>query len=374
MQTDEESLFGRLDVSSLIPGNVDEDILKNDLLYQDLLSELRDLKENNGNIDDLSILMNKLEVHKKVLYALHGNKPKLVTMGKIPDSQIVFLDEIFKCNYGTLNSLLTALNEKHFTNEGETITIDIISFFAASNETPDFTNPENIIILALFDRFDLKVVTDYIQDRDNLLRILSREQQTQIEETMIDLKELNEMQNEVARVNIPEDIKKLMIGIAYELRDDYKLHISDRKIINYFPIAQAKAWLSGRDTVEVSDLRTMKHCFWTVREDISKIQEVLEKYCITPSQKNLKKIMFMADESYDDFTANMDANPANAAIAIVKLREEFKRISDMIKEIEAETSDKEDTYAINKAKDALEEIFMQAHKRAKIAYIPLFEI
>ena len=207
-----------------------------------------------------------------------------------------------------------------------------------------------------------------------MLRILSREQQTQVEETMIDLKELNEMQNEVARVNIPEDIKKLMIGIAYELRDDYKLHISDRKIINYFPIAQAKAWLSGRNTVEATDLSTMKYCFWTVREDIPKIQEVLDKYCITPSQKSLKKIMFMADESYDDFTANMDAKPANAAIAIVKLREEFKRICVMIKEIEVETTDREEISAINKAKDALEEIFMQAHKRAKAAYAPLFEI
>ena len=68
---------------------------------------------------------------------------------KIPEADIVFLDEIFKCNDGVLNALLTALNERKYTNEGRTYPIPTISFFAASNEIPNFNEQEEKIIAAL---------------------------------------------------------------------------------------------------------------------------------------------------------------------------------------------------------------------------------
>ena len=67
----------------------------------------------------------------------------------------MFLDEIFKCNDGVLNALLTALNERKYTNEGRTYPIPTISFFAASNEIPNFNDPEEKILAALYDRLEL---------------------------------------------------------------------------------------------------------------------------------------------------------------------------------------------------------------------------
>lgn len=99
--------------------------------------------------------------------AIKEIEPKVITTGKIPDSHIVFLDEIFKSNDGILNSLLTALNERVYTNEGQTMKIPTISFFAASNEIPDFSEPENEILKPLYDRFDLKIVTEYVKEKDN---------------------------------------------------------------------------------------------------------------------------------------------------------------------------------------------------------------
>lgn len=49
------------------------------------------------------------------------SRPEYITAGKIPDSNIVVLDELFKSNEGILNSLLKALNERVYTNEGMTI-------------------------------------------------------------------------------------------------------------------------------------------------------------------------------------------------------------------------------------------------------------
>ena len=68
-----------------------------------------------------------------------------------------------------MNSLLTALNERKYTNEGHTYPIPTISFFAASNEIPNFNDPQEKILEALYDRLELKVVTANIEDRDTRL-------------------------------------------------------------------------------------------------------------------------------------------------------------------------------------------------------------
>ena len=66
----------------------------------------------------------------------------MLTANKIPESHIVVLDEIFKANDGVLNSLLKALNEHVYTNEGVSVKIPVISFFSASNEIPNLNNLE----------------------------------------------------------------------------------------------------------------------------------------------------------------------------------------------------------------------------------------
>lgn len=146
-QADEEALFGRLDLSSLIPGGVPEEILEEDALYQEMRRDLETLVLNYRRGDasfgqQLELATTELERYRKALSELHGGEPRIITKGKLPDSHIVFLDEIFKSSDGILNALLTALNERRYTNEGKTIHIPTISFFSASNEIPNFTNPE----------------------------------------------------------------------------------------------------------------------------------------------------------------------------------------------------------------------------------------
>ena len=127
-QTDEEQLFGRIDLASLLPGGVAQAVLDSDPRYQQMHSSLKDR--------DAGELPEQMERHRKALAELYGSEPQVNTTGKIPESEICFIDEIFKCNDGVLNSLLTALNERKYTNEGRTYPIPTISFFAASNEIP----------------------------------------------------------------------------------------------------------------------------------------------------------------------------------------------------------------------------------------------
>ena len=73
----------------------------------------------------------------------------------LPSAEIVFLDEIFKSNSAILNSLLTIINERKFTNGPQVLDVPLISMFAASNEVPNDDN-----LSAMFDRFLLRVLSD----------------------------------------------------------------------------------------------------------------------------------------------------------------------------------------------------------------------
>ena len=217
-QTDEEQLFGRVDLSSLLPGSVPESVVSGDELYQHLRSKLECFVESFSSQKDSPSTYELLRAHtaaladyRAALAALHSGEPSVLTAGKIPEADIVFLDEIFKCNDGVLNSLLTALNERKYTNEGRTYPIPVISFFAASNEIPNFNDPQEKILEALYDRLELKVVTDNISDRAKRLAVLADKQAGRAGQitASITLDELAQMQAEVAAIPVPDVANKL---------------------------------------------------------------------------------------------------------------------------------------------------------------------
>lgn len=213
---------------------------------------------------------------------------------------------------------MTALNERRYTNEGTTIDIPTISFFSASNEIPNFSSPEEKILKPLYDRFDLKVVTEYVESRDARLAVL-KDKQAQwgqvkpMPRALVTLDELEMMQQDVAQVAVPDSVNELMDDVLCELRGK-GVHISDRKYFGYAPIAQAKAWLEGRDAVEPSDLNILRHYLWTAPEERTVIQATLERMCNDPLKDRLNGILASALECRDDFDSAVDA-PAAAGSA-----------------------------------------------------------
>ena len=370
-QADEEQLFGRMDLSTLIPGNADNEALANDSEYQACLSDLRNL--NGGDTDITHDLLKRLDVLKRKAYALHGNKPKLITAGKIPDSHIVFLDEIFKANDGILNSLLTAMNERRFTNEGNTIDIPVISFFAASNEIPNFNDAQEKILRALFDRLELKIVTEYVKEKDNRLSVLKNKQagKTGTIQNTITLAELNAMQAEVSAVVVSDDMNELMDDILCELRDK-GIHISDRKYFGYYPLAQALAWLNGRSNVEAKDLLILRHYLWTSPEERTVINGLLERKCINPLKDALDEIIKMGVESYADFEDT--ALNGETAKRIGKMRNEFLDLYKDIVELQGKAQSAAETGQITETLQQLEEYSKKAHSSVQYSYVPLTEL
>ena len=291
-ETDEEKLFGRLDLASIVPGGVSNSVLRETPSYQAAIAELDQLyRAYETEQDDAkrSVLLARLKAAaesvstlREALAMLHSGRPSILTAGKIPQAHLVLLDEIFKANDNALNSLLTALNERVYTNEGEEIPIATISFFAASNEMPNLHNPEDKVYAPLLDRFDLKIITEYIRDKEARQQILHDKIIGATAGRMPDkitLDELRQMQQEVSEVEVPESVSDMMDDVLCEMRRE-KLPISDRKFFGFFPIAQALAWLAGKDQVTNDEIRALTPYLWSVQDDIPKIEQILKDACM----------------------------------------------------------------------------------------------
>src|SRR5271170_7126366 len=133
------------------------------------------------------------------LKGLEQDDYRRVTTHKLPEAHIAFLDEIFKANSSILNALLTLINERLFHNGRERITVPLITLFGASNELPDEEE-----LTALFDRFMLRFMVDYIGEDFRFLKMLEGVEAGM--RTAITFVELGELRASAAAVKLPGSI------------------------------------------------------------------------------------------------------------------------------------------------------------------------
>ena len=187
---------------------------------------------------------------------------------------------------------------------------------------------------------------------------------------MEELAELQAMQDEVLQVRVPDQVNELMDDVLCGLRGK-GIHISDRKYFNYAPIAQAKAWLSGRDTVEPSDLTTLCAYLWTAPEERTIIQSTLERMCNDPLKDRLDTILAEAVEGYQEFTDTADAP---AARRIGKLRDEFMSLYITLSQMLSNAQSDAEREKINACLEELERYSKEAHASVQYSYVPLREL
>ena len=383
-QTDEEQLFGRLDLSSLIPGSLPEDELMKEEPYKEFYDKLNGLYEKykadkqNSTLADAMTAAKNLSCLKHIICELKSGKPKIITTGKIPDSHIVFLDEIFKSNDGILNSLLTALNEKVYTNEGQTVDIPVISFFSASNEIPNFNDSAQAILKPLYDRFELKVLTEYVQDKDNRLKVLKAKQQgsKNSSKTTITLDELYQMQEKASNVVVPDKINEMMDDVLCLLRRN-NVHVSDRKFLGFTPIVQAKAYLNGNQEVTPKDLMVLKNYFWNTPSEIPTVGKILSDVCENPIGAEIIKLLDMANESrnvMEETVSELEQNgdsQVNLVRPYVVFSKELLRIYTELENLKTNDISEADINEITQAENEMDEMLREASNRTKAPFVNL---
>lgn len=188
------------------------------------------------------------------LKALEQDDYRRVTARKLPEAHIAFLDEIFKANSSILNAILTLINERLFHNGKEITRVPLLTLFGASNELP-----EEEELTALYDRFLVRFVVNYIAEDFRFLRML--ESQKAPERTLLTLVELTAMQSAVSDVTIPSHVYRSIADIRRELNKK-NIQASDRRYRQSLPLLRAYAFLDGEKEVYEKHLFFLEHVLW----------------------------------------------------------------------------------------------------------------
>jgi len=224
------------------------------------------------------------------LKALEEDDYRRVTLRKLPEGHIAFLDEIFKANSSILNAILTLINERLFHNGKEVVTVPLLTLFGASNELP-----EDDELTALYDRFLLRFVVNYITEDFRFLKML--ESSLPAERTTLSLEELREMQRLVRDVPIPSHIYRTIADIRRMLGKK-NIVASDRRYRQCLPLLQAHAYLAGGGEVTERDLSFLEHVLWRDPGELPEVRATIHELLLG-YEEEIKELLYQSREMRD---------------------------------------------------------------------------
>ncbi len=263
------------------------------------------------------------------------------TTGMLPEAHIAFLDETFKANSATLNSLLTLINERKFYVQGKPVDCPLISLFGASNELPD----EDEGLGALYDRFMIRIISQRVKSRDNriIMRQKSRARRGKtaagnFRPTTISLAELADLKKQVLQVEVPVSIDEQVEELIEQLLAE-GIIISDRRDVRIDPLLQARALIEGRTVVNVTDLSILRHCFWTDPKEIKTVERIILSVS-NPMENEAMELMDQAEEiRVNALKATGDRAGAAGAEANTKLKKLVSEMEHLIESAKAQGVD-----------------------------------
>ena len=224
------------------------------------------------------------------LRALEHDDYRRVTSHKLPEAHIAFLDEIFKANSAILNALLTIVNERLFHNGRERVVVPLITLFGASNELPEEDD-----LTALYDRFLLRFVVDYIVEDFRFLKMLQAQAPGQ--RTRIHFAELAELRQATAAVAIPAGVMQVLADLRRELRAQ-QIIASDRRYRQALEVLRAHALLMGRAQVSEEDLPFLQHVLWKDPEERGKLRDVIRQL-IKGYEETARELLIQSEELHE---------------------------------------------------------------------------
>ncbi len=257
------------------------------------------------------------------LKALEQDDYRRVTTHKLPDAHIAFLDEIFKANSSILNAILTLINERLFHNGKEIAQVPLLTLFGASNELP-----EDDELMALYDRFLVRFVVNYIAEDFRFLRML--ESQKAPERTTLAFAELTEIQQHARDVSIPSHVYRSIADIRRELNKK-SIQASDRRYRQSLSLLQAHAFLEGRREVIEQDLFFLEHVLWRDPGEHEQVRNTIRELLLG-YEEEIAELLYESREIRDSALRPWETSDERAR-ALVEFHTKLRNILNKVDQI-----------------------------------------
>ena len=215
--------------------------------------------------------------------------------GRLPEAEIVFLDEIFKASSAIRNILLDIILNRRFRNNGGYMKLPMLTMYAASNEVS--SDAEDA---AFYDRLTVRCfVKSVSEDAWNELV----ERGITLEELrlkpIINVNEIKEIQQTVMERfrKIPESgILQIYLDALASLKQK-GVRISDRRKIKLLKIASAVSVIYGEDTVSPDSLaEALKFVAVHDEDDVRKVDQVIFELGLSSYYKHIQRIQTVNSE------------------------------------------------------------------------------
>jgi MoxR-like ATPase len=203
--------------------------------------------------------------------SLKNSAWKRNTKGRLADCDLGFLDEMLKANDGTLNGMLTALNERVY--DGEKISLRTAG--AATNWPEVMSRSDNVA--ALWDRVLFRARVDEVTSEEGRMALLTAVDKVARYKAgvTITLAELDEAREQVRAIGIGEDVRRSIVKTQESL-EKQKIKNSSRRYGALQHGLRAMAWLDGRNKVMLDDFDALAFGLWTNRDHIEPVRTIIE--------------------------------------------------------------------------------------------------
>ncbi len=251
------------------------------------------------------------------LNALKEGKYVRITTGKLPEAEIVFLDEVFNANSAILNALLSIMQERVWYDGYSEIRVPLWTLIGASNRVPDEAELE-----AVYDRFMLRQYTKPLPENkwSDLLEAGWRIEAGLIPrpEPVLNMDMLKRAHDMIFNVNL-EPVKQKLLRV-YAVLEERGIHLTDRRKTKALKIIAANALLEGRLTANERDLLVLRFVAPRDVDDFDRIMVILTEELRMP-------------ERYIRELNDIRANVREAAKLVATLKSYDPRLVDLFRSL-----------------------------------------
>jgi len=228
------------------------------------------------------------------LPALEQGRYERIVTGRLPDAELVFVDEWSKASPAVLNSLLSILNERLFSNDGQLQSVPLWTAFLASTELPD--GEEARELAAVVDRVPLRYTAGYLREDASFCRLMQRPLEETPPGPLLAMDDLRQAREESSRVDVPQAVADALALLRRELRSE-GLVPSDRRWRWSVEILRAAAWLAGAAAIDLErDGDVLIDALWDTPEQRPALAGVVRRVA-DPLRERLVQAVEEAEEA-----------------------------------------------------------------------------